>query len=51
LIAEKLTGVVNKQVEMIEGAGHYPHAEKPELVLAALLPFLQRVREDVRHDA
>ena len=51
LIAEKLTGVANKQIEMIEGAGHYPHAEKPEQVLAVLLPFLQRMREDARHDA
>ena len=45
-IAEKLTSVPNKQVEMIEGAGHYPHAEKPEQVLAVLLPFLQRLKED-----
>lgn len=26
---------------MIEGAGHYPHAQYPEEVLAALLPFLR----------
>jgi pimeloyl-ACP methyl ester carboxylesterase len=26
---------------MIEGAGHYPHAQYPEEVLAALLPFLK----------
>ena len=45
-IAEKLTSVPNKQVEMIEGAGHYPHAEKPEQVLAVLLPFLQHLKED-----
>ncbi len=51
LIAEKLTGVTSKQVEMIEGAGHYPHAEKPEQVLAVLLPFLQSVREDAHRDA
>ncbi|MBA2680052.1 MAG: alpha/beta hydrolase [Ktedonobacteraceae bacterium] len=51
LIGEKLTSVANKQVEMIEGAGHYPHAEKPEQVLAVLLPFLQSLREDAHHDA
>lgn len=44
-IAEKLTSVPNKQVEMIEGAGHYPHAEKPEQVAGsapALLATLER---------
>lgn len=51
LIAEKLTSAASKQVEMIEGAGHYPHAEKPEQVLAVLLPFLQSVRKDAHHDA
>lgn len=25
---------------MIEGAGHYPHAQQPDAVLAAVLPFL-----------
>ncbi len=51
LMAEKLTNAARKQVQVIEGAGHYPHAEKPEQVLAALLPFLQSLREDARHDA
>jgi pimeloyl-ACP methyl ester carboxylesterase len=25
---------------VIDGAGHYPHAETPDAVLALLLPFL-----------
>lgn len=29
---------------LIEGAGHYPHAQYPNEVLAAVLPFLARVR-------
>jgi pimeloyl-ACP methyl ester carboxylesterase len=28
-------------VEVIEGAGHYPHAETPAKVLALLVPFLR----------
>jgi pimeloyl-ACP methyl ester carboxylesterase len=28
--------------EMIDGAGHYPHAEYPEHVAAAIIPFLQK---------
>lgn len=51
LIAEKLSNVASKRVQIIEGAGHYPHIEKPEQVLAALHPFLQSLREDSRHDA
>lgn len=51
LIAERLSGVTRKEIQMIEGAGHYPHAEKPEQVVAVLLPFLQSLREGPRHDA
>jgi pimeloyl-ACP methyl ester carboxylesterase len=29
------------QYQMIENAGHYPHAEYPEQVAAAVIPFLQ----------
>ncbi|TQS45092.1 alpha/beta fold hydrolase [Cryptosporangium phraense] len=29
------------QLEMIEGAGHYPHAQYPEETLALMLPFLK----------
>ena len=30
-------------VELIEGAGHYPHAELPEATASAVLPFLAEV--------
>jgi pimeloyl-ACP methyl ester carboxylesterase len=29
-------------LEMIEGAGHYPHTQTPDQVVALLLPFLSR---------
>ena len=32
---------LNAQVMMVEGAGHYPHAELPDLVGPAILNFLQ----------
>ena len=35
-VAEKL----NAQLHMIEGAGHYPHAEMPEVVAPLVLAFL-----------
>lgn len=39
--AAKLGGPA--EVRMIDGAGHYPHAEMPERTAAALLPFLAAV--------
>ncbi len=30
------------EVAVIDGAGHYPHAETPDAVLALVLPFLGR---------
>jgi len=32
------------RVEMVPGAGHYPHVQFPEQVLTAMLSFLDRVR-------
>ncbi len=32
------------RLEMIEGAGHYPHVQFPEQTLAVVLPFLSGVR-------
>jgi pimeloyl-ACP methyl ester carboxylesterase len=29
------------RLEMIQGAGHYPHAQYPEETVALVLPFLQ----------
>ena len=34
-------------VQMIEGAGHYPHAEMPELVAPLLISFFQQVPLDI----
>jgi pimeloyl-ACP methyl ester carboxylesterase len=41
LIADR---AADATVVMIEGAGHYPPAERPEQTAAALLPFLDRIR-------
>jgi pimeloyl-ACP methyl ester carboxylesterase len=32
----------NGEVAVIEGAGHYPHAETPAKVVALVLPFLDK---------
>jgi hypothetical protein len=39
---------------MIEGAGHYPHAETPDITSERVIAFLrqvQQVREAARHGA
>ncbi len=38
--AATMAGLVHGTVAMIEGAGHYPHAEMPEATAAAILAFL-----------
>ena len=38
--ARWVAGSVGGQVVMISGAGHYPMAEQPGVVLRAVLPFL-----------
>ena len=41
---ESLIGQHTKvSLELIEGAGHYPHAELPEVTASAILPFLADV--------
>jgi pimeloyl-ACP methyl ester carboxylesterase len=42
LIAERMDG----EVALIDGAGHYPHAEQPETVGRALLTFLASDRSE-----
>lgn len=42
---------VNGEALMIEGAGHYPHAEMPAETLALILPLLEKVFAEVRHAA
>lgn len=39
LIAEHTTA----ELQLVSGAGHYPHAERPEILAAALVGFLARV--------
>ncbi len=38
--AAAMAGLVNGTVAMVEGAGHYPHAEMPEVAARAILAFL-----------
>ena len=35
---------LNGHYEMVPGAGHYPHAEMPELTSSLILPFLQSLQ-------
>jgi len=49
--ADKLSSATSTRIQMIEGAGHYPHAEMPEQVQSALMAFLQLTKENVPHDA
>ena len=41
--ARWIAGQIGGEVQMIEGAGHYPHAEMPAEVAARILPFLGEV--------
>ncbi|HEV7129220.1 MAG TPA: alpha/beta hydrolase [Ktedonobacterales bacterium] len=47
LVAERLHG----SVRMIEGAGHYPHAEMPARTGPAIIGFLDAIRKDVARGA
>lgn len=49
IIADLPAGV--GEVVVIDGAGHYPHAETPGDVLASLLPFLRRTLAPAATDA
>ena len=35
---------LNGRYELLPGAGHYPHAEMPELTAQLILPFLQSLQ-------
>lgn len=39
----------NATVHLIDGAGHWPHLEKPDAVSAALLPFLRQAQSRPAH--
>ena len=44
--AQQLLGPhTGTQLAMIDGAGHYPHAELPDLTSSAILPFLATARD------
>ncbi len=43
--------MLHAPVHMIEGAGHYPHAEMPEQVAPLLLSFFQQKKESVSYGA
>jgi pimeloyl-ACP methyl ester carboxylesterase len=42
IVADLPTGL--GRLEMIDGAGHYPHVQYPQQTLATVLPFLAGVR-------
>jgi pimeloyl-ACP methyl ester carboxylesterase len=44
--ARWIAGQVGGEVRMIDGAGHYPHAEMPAEALSAISPFLSGVFAD-----
>lgn len=39
--AERIGQAINAEVNLIENAGHYPHAEMPEKTAALILDFLK----------
>jgi pimeloyl-ACP methyl ester carboxylesterase len=47
--AQWVATALHAPVQMIEGAGHYPHAEMPEQVAPLLISFFQQVQEPVSH--
>lgn len=44
-----LVGRLHASSQMIEGAGHYPHAEMPEQTAPSILNFLKTSRERIVH--
>jgi pimeloyl-ACP methyl ester carboxylesterase len=49
--ARWIAGQVGGEVQMIDGAGHYPHAEMPAEALTAISPFLSGVFAGRPHGA
>ncbi|MFE0459718.1 alpha/beta fold hydrolase [Kitasatospora sp. NPDC058965] len=43
LVADRQVKALNGRKVMIQGAGHYPHAQSPQAVADAVLPFLTEV--------
>lgn len=46
-VVQLVANALHASVHMIEGAGHYPHAEMPEQVAPLLISFFQQVQESV----
>jgi pimeloyl-ACP methyl ester carboxylesterase len=51
--ARRLAETLNTRYVMVKEAGHYPHAEMPEVTASTILPFLETIllRKDVPHAA
>ena len=49
--AQLVATALHSSVHMIEGAGHYPHAEMPEQVAPLLISFFQQEPEQVSRGA
>ncbi|HEY9899097.1 MAG TPA: alpha/beta hydrolase [Pantanalinema sp.] len=47
--AKRVADPLGASVQLIEGAGHYPHAEMPEVTTPHLLRFLGERRTEVSH--
>ncbi len=49
--AQLVATALHAPVQLIEDAGHYPHAEMPEQVAPLLISFFQQVQEPVSHES
>lgn len=49
--ADALRNASRTEIHLIEGAGHYPHAEMPEQVQPIVIAFLQQIKENTQHGA
>jgi pimeloyl-ACP methyl ester carboxylesterase len=47
--AQWVATALHGQVHLIEGAGHYPHAEMPEQAAPLLISFFQQIKEPASH--
>lgn len=47
--AREIGDALHAPVHMIEGAGHYPHAEMPERVFPLLTAFFEQCSQEVEH--
>jgi len=47
--AEWVAGELNGSFEMIEGAGHHPHVEMPEIIGPRVIEFLKTLEPEADH--